>query len=128
LKLFMTSAVPASISDLVQQTLLSEAADCLRIGVIVYNEDGAYLAANHEACRLTGYGRDELLALEFGTLTGEDALRLARETAAGGRSRGSSSLHRADGTAVEVEWVTAPTRVANLPAMASLFWAAGSLG
>jgi PAS domain S-box-containing protein len=124
----MTSSVPASISDLVQQTLLSEAADSLRIGVIVYNEDGAYLAANHEACRLTGYGRDELLALDFGTLTGEDALRLARETATGDRSRGSSSLHRADGTSIEVEWVAVPTRVANLPAMASLFWPAGSLG
>jgi PAS domain S-box-containing protein len=126
-KLAMTSSLSASVSDLVQQTLLSEAADALGVGVIVYNEDGAYLAANHEACRLTGYPRQALLELEFGTLSGENARELAQQTASAGRSRGRGALRRADGSSVEVEWVAVPTRVANLPAMASLFWAAGSL-
>jgi PAS domain S-box-containing protein len=123
----MTSALTPAVADLVQQTLLSEAADALRIGMIVYNEDGAYIAANMEACRLTGYARQELLALAFGTLSGETAHALAKETASAGRARGSGPLRRAHGATIEVEWLAVETRVANLPAMASLFWPVGSL-
>jgi PAS domain S-box-containing protein len=126
--LFMTSSLSPSVFDLVQQTLLSEALDELRIAVIVYNEDGTYLAANHEACRLTGYAREQLLALEFGTLSGENARELAQQTASAGRGRGAGTLRRADATTIEVEWLAVPTRIANLPAMASLFWPVDSLG
>jgi PAS domain S-box-containing protein len=123
----MTSSLPASVSDLVQQTLLGEAADGLRVGLIAYNEDGVYLAANREACRLTGYEREELLALRFGTLTGDGAQELAEQTANAGRGSGRGTITRADGTALAVEWMAVPTRIAGLPAMASLFWPEGSL-
>jgi PAS domain S-box-containing protein len=126
-KFFMTSSLSSSISDLVQQTLLGEGADELGVGLIAYSEVGTYLAANREACRLTGYPREELLALPFGTLTGDSALALAEQTASAGRGSGRGPLRRADGTTLDVEWVAVPTRIANLPAMASLFWPADSL-
>jgi PAS domain-containing protein len=126
-KFFMTSSLSSSVSDLVQQTLLGEGADELRIGLIAYSEVGAYLAANQEACRLTGYPREELLALPFGALSGDSAVALAEQTATTGGGRGRGPLRRADGTSLDVEWVAVPTRIAKLPAMASLFWPADSL-
>jgi PAS domain S-box-containing protein len=122
----MTSAFSSSVSDLVQQTLLGEAADELGVGLIAYSEDGSYLAANRLACELTGYERQELLALPVGSLTGESAHELAEQTARAGQGSGRGWIRRADGTSIEVDWLAAPTRIASLPAMASLFWPVGS--
>src|SRR4029453_641630 len=47
--------------DAVQETLLGEALEHAPVGAIVLDEEGRYLAANREACRLTGYTREELL-------------------------------------------------------------------
>ena len=124
----MTSSLSPGLLDLVQHTLLSEVVDELAIGLIVYDEDGKYLAANLAACRLTGYARHELLALPFGSLSDEEGHRRAEETARRGHGRGTGSLRRANGTMLEIEWLAVATRVANLPAMAALFWAAEAAG
>jgi PAS domain S-box-containing protein len=117
----MTSSLSSSVNDLVQQTLLGEVVENMGLALIAWNEVGEYLAANQEACRLTGYTRKQLLGLRFGVLTGASAQELAEAVSRAGELRGRSMLTRADATTVEVEWIAVRSQVAKLPAIASLF-------
>ncbi len=55
----------SSVDDpLIQQTLLGEAVDSGPAAIFVLGEDRKYVAVNATACRLLGYERRELLALD----------------------------------------------------------------
>ena len=49
---------------LIQQTLLGEAVDNGPAAIFVMGDDRKYVAVNETACRLLGYERGELLALD----------------------------------------------------------------
>ena len=54
--------VLARANTLFQQTLLGDASEHAEIGVMVWNEERRYVAANDAACRMIGVSRSTLLA------------------------------------------------------------------
>jgi PAS domain-containing protein len=116
----MTSASGDSVSALVEQTLLADVADNLRVGLIVWSDEGTYLAANRCACDLTGQTREQLAELGLDALTGTSGDGAMRQLPLSGRS----ALTRADGSTLDVDWLIVETRAAHLPALASIFWPA----
>jgi PAS domain S-box-containing protein len=103
--------------DLLQVTLLGEALEYLDVAVLVADESGGRVAVNQAACELTGYKRDELLALPTEDLTGRaprDHERKLLDFARHGRAPGRMPLRRKDGSVVDVEYRWLPTRVAGM--------------
>ena len=49
-------------------------------GIFVANDEGQYIDVNHEACRLTGYTREELLRMRIVDLAPFNAEEVARES------------------------------------------------
>ena len=110
-------------NDPVQITLLGEGAECADVGVIVWNADRRYVAANRKACELIGTTREQLLASTVGSRNRSDEARAAiggilEHVPAGG----SLTVARPDGTSVELDWLVFPTRVAGLEHVLGLFW------
>jgi PAS domain S-box-containing protein len=103
--------------DLVQVTLLGEALEHLPLAVFVSQESGARVAVNLEACRLTGYAREELLALPAEELSGRSARdhkRKLEDFARRQRAPGRGPLRRKDGSVIEVDYRWNATRVAGM--------------
>jgi PAS domain S-box-containing protein len=103
--------------DLLQVTLLGEALEHLDVAVLVADESGVRIAVNHAACELTGYERDELLALPTEELSGRDPRdheRKLLDFARHGRAPGRMPLRRKDRSIVDVEYRWLPTRVAGM--------------
>jgi PAS domain S-box-containing protein len=120
----------ATGEDLVQLTLLGEALEHLGVAVMVAQESGARVAVNQEACRLTGYTRDELLALPVERLTGRtprEHKRKQLDFAKRQRAPGKGPLRRKDGSIVDVEYRWVPTRVAGMDFYLFLVAPAGTL-
>lgn len=112
---------------ILHQSLLGEAVDCLdEVAVFVWDEGRHYVAVNEQACRLTGLRRDELIGMPVGELSPERASDDIERVQRSPVTRGTSSLTRRDGERVEIEWVTAHARIANLPFMLSAVWAVGT--
>lgn len=110
--------------DAVQETLLGEALEHAPIGAIVLDEHGRYLAANREACRLTGYTREELLQRDAADLAADVSVVPSRleEMEAGTRVQAVTELRRQDGSLVPVEYRVGATRSGGLPYFVLLFW------
>ena len=109
--------MPSRTDDLVQVTLLGEALEHLRIAVLVAQDGEPPVAVNQAACRLTGYSRDELLALPLADLTGRSAREHERKLldfTRHGRAPGHGPLRRKDGSVVEVQYRWFVTRVAGM--------------
>jgi PAS domain S-box-containing protein len=105
-----------------QLALFGEAlASAEQVAVFLWDDDRNYVAANDYACRLVGLTRAELLGKRVGFASPEVEAHVA-EVLRHPSQLGRSSLTRADGTVVELEWLTFRTRVAGLPYMASLCW------
>jgi PAS domain S-box-containing protein len=105
------------MDDLVQVTLLGEALEHLRVAVIVAQEGDNPIAVNQAACELTGYSRDELLALPAAELSGRTAREHERKLldfTRHGRAPGHAPLRRKDGSIIEVQYRWIPTRVAGM--------------
>lgn len=105
------------MDDLVQVTLLGEALEHLRVAVIVSQDGGAPIAVNQAACELTGYSRDELLALPAAELSGRSPREHERKLldfTRHGRAPGRGPLRRKDGSIVEVQYRWVATRVAGM--------------
>ena len=103
--------------DLVQVTLLGEALEHLDVAVLVADENGTRIAVNQAACELTGYEREELLALPIEELSGRnfrDHERKLLDFARHGRAPGRMPLRQKDGAIVAVEYRWLPTRVAGM--------------
>jgi PAS domain S-box-containing protein len=110
--------------DAVQETLLGEALEHAPVGAIVLDEQGRYLAANREACRLTGYSREELLRCSPADLAADASVVPTRleEMEHGTLVQDVTDLRRSDGTLLPVEYRVGATRSGGLPYFALLFW------
>lgn len=102
-------------NELVQETLLGEAAAGMLAALFVFGEDGEMVAVNEAACELTGWAREELLATPAYelALAGKVADRLRRDLPASGRLVGKGRLRTKDGAAAEVSYVASMTRAAG---------------
>ncbi|MBA3843942.1 MAG: PAS domain S-box protein [Actinobacteria bacterium] len=116
-----------SVSEpLIQSPLLGEAMENGPAAVFVADEDGRYVAVNPAACMLTGYSREELLALRASDVArypeadGEWA-----EMREAGTRIGTSRLTRKDGTIVEFSYVAGATVVAGMSVFVSVGAAVG---
>ena len=106
---------PVCARQLVQEVLLGEAFENASLAAIVLDEDGRSVAVNAHACTVTGYERDELVAL------GAAGLALG----SGSPSAGATRLRRKDGTDLDVSFRGAATTVAGLPFFVVVFWESG---
>jgi len=106
------------------RALLGEAADEARVGIVVYDENGAYIAANRAICEILGYELDELLALSAEQISARPAKVVANALAdvvKHGTHSGTAKLRRKDGTAVSGRYVAARTRIAHIDYYVSFF-------
>ena len=103
----------AVANEHVQRELLREAAEGGPAAIFVVGDDRRPVAVNDSACRLLGYDRAELLALDPDELSPDERFP---EPAEGG---GEIVLLARDGREVRVYHRTAQTRVAGLD-----FWVA----
>ena len=111
--------------EAVQQTLLGDASEHADVGMMVWNAERRYVAANTKACELIGTPRDKLLAGHVGDSNRSPAVgSVIEEILRKVPARGSTTIERGDGSAVDVEWVVFPTRLAGLPHIVGLMWPA----
>jgi PAS domain S-box-containing protein len=120
-----TFQIAPAEADALQETLLGEALEHAPIAAIVLDENGRYLAANRTACRLTGYTRDELLALTPTDLAAkpDEVPRTLEQMANGDLVNGRTQLRRHDGSLIPVEYRVGGTRSGGLPYFLLVFWA-----
>jgi len=117
----MDESMKARAHTLFQQTLLGDAAEHARIGIMVWNEERRYVAVNRFACQILGTTREELLGSQVGDHNPTEAARAAIETVlhelpASGRTPLPSGK--------TVEWMTVASDVAGLPHIVGLMWEA----
>jgi PAS domain S-box-containing protein len=109
---------------LMMRALLGEAVDQAGVGILVYDENGNYLAANKTICAQLGYTVDELLALRPEQLSTKPAKAISRALAdivrRGARS-GTAKLRRKDGSIVSGRYVAARTTIAHIDYYISFF-------
>ena len=93
------------------------------MAVFLADEDGRYAAVNRFACELTGYAREELLALDVHQVA-VDASDYA-PMMSGEKREGTVLLRRKDGTLVECEWRAGTTEIAGITFYVGLNWPVG---
>ena len=107
----------------VQMMLLGDAAEHAGVGVVVWNAERRYVAANPCACELLGTTRDALLAAPVGTTNRSDEARAAIDSlVANVPAQGSTPFTRTDGTAIELAWFVFPTTIAGLDHIVGFMW------
>jgi PAS domain S-box-containing protein len=116
-----------SSQRLVHRSLIGEALEGAKdIAVFVWDEHRHYVAVNECACTLTGLTRSELIGMPVGDRSPDRASEIIERAAQAPLLQGAMTFTRADGTDVEVNYLTMHTRIANLPFMVSLCWAVGT--
>lgn len=102
--------------DVLQQTLLGEAAQNADCAVFLVSEEGEHVAMNEAAAELLGYTRDELKRLPVQAIgDGIDAMLV------GGQGPAKVALRKKDGSTVAGEYRAIATRVASLPYVLAFF-------
>ncbi|HET7568950.1 MAG TPA: PAS domain-containing protein [Gaiellaceae bacterium] len=104
----------------IQAELIADALRSASVGLLVWDEDRRYVAANACACEILGTTLEELLGQRVGGHTegGDPATEEALRT---GFSTGTASVNRFDGSGrVEVFYATFTTKTAGMPFMATL--------
>jgi PAS domain S-box-containing protein len=116
----MTGEESPSAGDVLAAALLGDAADHAELAVVIYDDEGRYLAVNRHACELLGYSREELMQHDVADFTdgGIDRSVLLRPE----RREGVRIVTRKDGTRVTVAFVVASTRVSRLPFYFAVWW------
>jgi PAS domain S-box-containing protein len=116
----MTGEESPSAGDVLAAALLGDAADHAQLAVVIYDDEGRYLAVNRHACELLGYSREELMQHDVADFTdgGIDRSVLLRPE----RREGVRIVTRKDGTRVPVAFVVASTRVSRLPFYFAVWW------
>ena len=117
---------PREAIELLQETLIGEAAATGSAGIVLTDDDLRYLAANDAACDLLGYSRVELLALEVSDVVlGEaEGLRHASRAVMDGATRhGTARLRRKDGSEIEVAYVSFRGSISALQQVVTVSWA-----
>lgn len=110
----------ALVQPEIQAQLISEALVGASVGLLVWDEQRRYIAANKAACEVLGTTLDELLGQRVGAHTRGGAE--AAEAALGkGLVTGEAVVERFDGGgAIRVFYATFETRTAGMPFMATL--------
>jgi len=105
----------------IQAQLLAEALLGASVGLLVWDEDRRYIAANAAACEILGTTLDELLGQRVGdhTVEGPDAVDDA--LGAAGFHSGEATVERFDGSGrIDVFYATFTTTTAGMPFMATI--------
>ena len=111
----MGAASSAVVDPLIQQALLGEAVDECPAAIFVLGEDRKYVAVNAFACRLLGYERAELLALDPADVGPEpDVVAHLAELNRDGATRGAAQLRAKDGELIPVTYRAAETTAARM--------------
>jgi len=111
--------------ELLQETLIGEAAATGSAGVVLSDDDLRYVAVNEAACNLLGYSRGELLALEVSDVVlGEpDGLRLASRAVIDGATRhGNARVRCKDGSEMNVGYVSFRGSISALDQVVTVTW------
>ena len=91
-----------------QQEALDAYIAMLRVATLVADDGGCFIGANDEACRLTGYSRDELRKLSVAELAAPEDVapgaRLWNSFVRSEQQRGTFTIRRKDGTALQVAY------------------------
>lgn len=112
---------------LVHRSLIGEAVEAMDgVAVFVWDEHRHYVAVNDAACAMTGLSRSELIGMPVGDRSEGGATEIMERASRVPVLQGVMSFARADGRAVEVNYLTMHTRIANLPFMVSMIWPVGS--
>ena len=108
-------AVPEIQSQLIVEALLGAS-----VGLLVWDEDRHYIAANDAACEILGTTLAEILGQEVGAHT-ERGAETIEEAMRGNFVTGQATVRRFDGRGeIEVFYTTFTTRTAGMPFMATI--------
>lgn len=112
------------IGPIVGSVLLGEAAENGPFALFVHDEHGRIVAVNDAACRLTGYGRDELLSTAAPLLNVDPAegVRIMAGIHEGRVAGGRTTIVCRDGRELEIEYRGGLTRTAGLPYLLVAAW------
>jgi PAS domain S-box-containing protein len=117
------------LDRVVHGTFFGEATLNASVAALVADEQGVYIAANDEACRLTGYAREQLAGIRMGGLAADDASRqLFAQIMRGTNLQGRKEVRRRDGGNTTCRYWAIPTQVARLPYYLLLLWPLASTG
>ena len=111
--------------ELLQETLLGEAAATGAAAVLLSDDDLHYVAANDAACELLGYSRGELLALDVSKVMQSEPEQLRRASRAvmdGATYHGSATLRRKDGAEIDVGYVSFRGSISTLEQVVTVTW------
>jgi PAS domain-containing protein len=104
----------------IQAELIADALRSASVGLLVWDEDRRYIAANSCACEILGTTLEELLGHRVGDHT-EGAEQPTEEALRAGFATGTAWVNRFDGSGrIEVFYATFTTRTAGMPFMATL--------
>lgn len=105
----------------IQAQLLAEALLGASVGLLVWDEDRRYIAANAAACEILGTTLEGLLGQRVGDHTPQGTEAVDEALAAGGFHAGTATVDRFDGSGqVEVFFATFTTTTAGMPFMATI--------
>ena len=100
---------------LIHGALIGEALEDGPVAVLVFDENGRYLAVNRYACELLGYDRAELLQRRIGELSvREHAVDFYLQAIRTGRAA-TTEVRRKDGSTIRLRFRATATRVAGMP-------------
>ncbi|HZU20665.1 MAG TPA: PAS domain-containing protein [Gaiellaceae bacterium] len=113
---------PGLAAPEIQAQLIAEALGGATVGILVWDDDGRYIAANDAACSILGTTLEELLGQRVGAHTrGGEAL--VEEALRDEPVAGDATVERFDGSGtIRVRYLTFTTRTAGMPFMATIIW------
>jgi PAS domain-containing protein len=104
----------------IQAQLLAEALLGASVGLLVWDEDRRYIAANAAACEILGTTLDELLGQRVGDHTPQGTEAVGEALSAGFHT-GTATVDRFDGSGrIEVFFATFTTTTAGMPFMTTI--------
>lgn len=104
----------------IQSQLISEALLGASVGLLVWDEERRYIAANQAACEILGTTLDELVGQRVGDHT-RDGVEAAEAAVGKNVAMGEATVDLFDGSGtIEVFYVTFTTTTAGMPFMATL--------
>jgi PAS domain-containing protein len=113
---------PGLAAPEIQAQLIAEALGGATVGILVWDEDRRYIAANAAACSILGTTLEHLLGQPVGGHT-EEGPALIERALREEPIAGDATVERFDGSgAIAVRYVTFATRTAGMPFMATLIW------
>lgn len=104
------------LNRILQSTLFGDAVTNAALATFLAADDGQYVAANDEACRLTGYSREALVTFRAGQLAADEESRGIYEAIMSrGELEGVKTVRRRDNLLVRCRYWAIPTKVTLAP-------------